>query len=196
MNTSAKDRDSSPLSDLSAAPEPVETNDSPEPSRRQSGRVRRKPDLFVSQTFSASRPKRKRAGKHQDDEDNASDGDGTGAEPQSEDDGSEDVDDEDEEADEEELKAKRRKARKPAADKKKAPKKPKGKPVAKKQKIGNGISTELALRPMVNGQRPQQKPKRVPVRQSELGVEDGLFGKSCRQPPFATRLYAFADSRV
>lgn len=179
MDTSAnnEDRGSSPLSELSAEPAPVETNDSPGPSRRQSGRVRRKPELFVSQTFSASRSKRKRTGQQQDDEDNASDGDGTPAEPQSEDEESEDGDGDDEEADEEEIKAKRRKARKPAAEKKKAPKKPKGKPVAKKQKIGNGISTELALRPMMNGQRPQQKPKRAPARQSELAVEDGLFGK-------------------
>ena len=169
MDASALDheRDSSPLSD-------VDKNvvNSQEPSKRQSGRVRRKPELFSSQSYSTA-TKRKRQSTHGEDDNDASDS--APEDDENEEDQDEDADMSEDEADEEELKERRRAQRK-AAKAKNQGKKAKGKHTAKKPKIANGGTTQLAFRPVVNGQR---KPKKVRGRASGLVTdEEGLFGMS------------------
>lgn len=167
---SNEDRGSSPLSELRS--EPKSNDASTGPSRRQSGRVKRKPALFSSQTFDSSHPKRKRISSGQDIEDDAS-----GSELDEElNEDEENMEDSDGEPDDEELRARRRAAKKSTARKKKEPRKAKGNHATKKQKIGNGVSTELALRPIVNGGKPKAKPKKARMRQSDIGEEDGLYG--------------------
>ncbi|KAK2742935.1 hypothetical protein FQN57_005065 [Myotisia sp. PD_48] len=170
------DRRSSSLS------EPLSEDENPDlaelggSSRRKSGRVRRKPDLFSSQSFHSSRPKRKRPSTGSGAEEDASNTDGH---EQADDDDDDDIDLSDGEPDEEELKARRRLSKKAASQKKKDSKKPKGKPTAKKQKITNGLSTELALRPVLNGKKSKapSKPKKARMRQSELDDEHGLYAE-------------------
>lgn len=162
MDASALDpeRDSSPLSDV----------DETIANKRQSGRVRRKPDLFSSQGYSTS-TKRKRPSTHGEDDEDASD---SAAEPENDDEDQEegDVDMSEDEADEEELKE-RRKAQRKAAKTKEKP--AKAQRAAKKPKIANGATAELAFRPVANGQRAKRKKPRA--RPSGLVTnEEGLFG--------------------
>lgn len=157
------ERDSSPLSDVDES-----ILNSQEPNKRQSGRVRRKPELFSSQSYSTA-TKRKRPSAHGEDDSDASDS----APDEDEDEDDQDEHADEDEADEEELKERRRAQRK-AAKTKNQGKKSKGKHTAKKPKIANGGTTQLAFRPVANGQR---KPKKVGARASGLVTdEEGLFG--------------------
>ncbi|KAL4787909.1 hypothetical protein BJX76DRAFT_317266 [Aspergillus varians] len=170
-----------------SSPQPGLTQDTPSPSgdRRKSSRATRRPALF-SQSYSdangatAGGAKRKRTTTGDENEneiENAEDA----SEPESE--GVE----EDDEPDEEELREQRRAARKASA--KKAPSGTKTKPKsqgprsAKKPKVtGNGIGSQLALRPAANGGKPASRPRRPKVRPSLAAGESGLyaevFGKS------------------
>ncbi|KAF3482258.1 nuclear cohesin complex subunit [Arthroderma uncinatum] len=176
----ADDRDSSPLSEAGSGLAGQEDNGL---SRRQSGRVRRKPEIFSSQTFNSSRPKRKRQSAANEDEDDALNDTSDQAREEDEEDDEQDgeTDASEGEADEEELRERRQGRNRAAAGKKQQnqSRKPKAKPAAKKQKIANGISTELALRPIMNGQKPkpQSRKKKPRMRQSELGDEDGLYAE-------------------
>ncbi|KAK2841609.1 hypothetical protein FQN49_006086 [Arthroderma sp. PD_2] len=171
------DRDSSPLSEVDSE---LAGQEDKGPSRRQSGRVRRKPEIFSSQTFNSSRPKRKRASAVNDNEDDASNNVSDQAQEEGEEDDVE-SDASEGEADDEELRERRLAKKRASAGKKrqKESKKPKAKPATKKQKIANGISTELVLRPVMNGQKPkpQSRKKKPRMRQSELGDEDGLYAE-------------------
>ncbi|KAL5337767.1 hypothetical protein BJX70DRAFT_399403 [Aspergillus crustosus] len=169
-----------------SSPQPGLTQDTPSPSgdRRKSGRTTRRPELF-SQSFSdpngtaAASVKRKRTttGDNNDDEiEDVQDA----SEPESD-------DEEDDEPDEEELREKRRAARKAPAKKPssgtKAKPRSKGSRSAKKPKVaGNGIPSQLALRPAANGAKPASRPRKPNVRPSLIAGESGLyaevFGKS------------------
>lgn len=81
-----------------------------------------------------------------------------------------------EEPDEEELKERRRAARRTSNQKSKSTKQPKTKRAAKKPKVTNGVATELALRPALNGDRPTTKSKKRRVRPSGFANEEGLYG--------------------
>lgn len=169
MEASALDheRDSSPLSDFDES-----ILNSQEPNKRQSGRVRRKPELFSSQSYSTA-TKRKRPSAHGEGDSDASDS--APEDNEDKDDQDEHADMSEDEADEEELKERRRAQRK-AAKTKNQGKKSKGKHTAKRPKIANGGTTRLAFRPVANGQR---KPKKVRARASGLVTdEEGLFGMS------------------
>ncbi|EFR02446.1 mitotic cohesin complex [Nannizzia gypsea CBS 118893] len=175
----SEDRDSSPLSEVGSEAAPKEDQG---PARRQSGRVRRKPEIFSSQTFNSSRPKRKRQSEGPDNEDDASNDESGDAQAEDEDDedGQDEESEESEgEPDDEELRARRQVKKRASAGKKQQSTKSKAKPATKKQKITNGISTELALRPIMNGQRPKppSKKKKPRMRQSELGDEEGLYAE-------------------
>lgn len=132
-------------------------------NRRRSGRAIQKPVLLnkdpnIPQVSTGNSGKRKRADPPAQDVVDSSDA-------ESEDDASDDESD----PDEEELKERRRKAPKP----KKAP----SKSVAKKPRTGPAITTNLAVRPAVNGTkkaaRPRQ-PRALPVRNAE-DKGTGLF---------------------
>ncbi|KAI1960370.1 cohesin complex subunit [Ophidiomyces ophidiicola] len=177
MEGSARDsdRDPSPLSDAPDEQGAEETN------RRQSRRVRRKPELYSSQTFTSSSTKRKRTGSRAgDDESGASD---TGA-ANSEESGDEDQEAEEsseEGPDEEEMK-RRRKLTKKASKKtvkdgvKKAPSK--AKRAAKKPKMANSIEAELAFRPLLNGgKKAPSRPRKPRVRPSGFAGEEGLYAE-------------------
>lgn len=157
----------SPLS----SPEPGLTDlDSPQASnRRKSGRVSRKPE-FLSQSYGA---KRKRGtARDEDEEDDADEHDASESEEIS-----------DDEPDEEELREKRRAARKASA--KKAPsstqtKKTKSQAAhaAKRPKVaGNGVPSQLAIRPAVNGKKSVSRPRKVKPRPSLAAGQSGLYGR-------------------
>ncbi|KAM5452384.1 cohesin complex subunit [Microsporum audouinii] len=174
-------RGSSPLSEVASE---VAVQEDRGPSRRQSGRVRRKPVIFSSQTFNSSRPKRKRRPAVNNNEDDASNDEADQAQGQEEGEGEEDDEEDEEEseesegdADDEELKARRKTKKRAASGKKPQSKKSKTKPAAKKQKTMNSI--ELALRPITNGQNPKppSRKKKPRMRQSELGDEEGLYAE-------------------
>ncbi|EEH07609.1 mitotic cohesin complex [Histoplasma capsulatum G186AR] len=201
MNASAQgdERDSSSLTD------PGENARSPRAdtsSRRKSGRAKRKPELFSSTAYTSSRPshggrttKRKRAAQQEDgdeDENDASDGGAEAVEEREEEEEEDEDEEEDEQEesesdvpDEEELMELRKAARKKAAAKKmkkaskesKEPRKPPTKRTAKKPKITNGLTTELTIRPAVNGNRPMSKFKKPRTRPSDFAEEDGLYAE-------------------
>ncbi|EGE82293.2 cohesin complex subunit SA-1/2 [Blastomyces gilchristii SLH14081] len=197
MEVSAQgdERDSSPLT------EPSESANSPPPnasSRRRSGRVKRKPEPFSFAAYSSSRPsqagrttKRKRTAQQEDgdkdeDDNDASDAEESGAEDGKEEEDEDDQDEsEDDAPDEEELKERRKAARKKAAAKKKnnaskgpkQSKKPGAKRKAKKPRITNGLTTELTIRPAVNGAQLVSRSKKPRARQSDFADEDGLYAE-------------------
>lgn len=176
LPTATDERDASPQSNIDE-----NIAGSQVPNNRQSGRARRKPELFSSQSHLGS-SKRKRTASGREDDSNASQseeaeaGDDDEGEP-SEEDEDEDEDDGEAEADEEELKERRRRQKQSANKKEKVGKQAKGKRAAKKPKVTNGISRELAIRPSVNGKRAPTKPKKSRARPSGLVTEEeGLFG--------------------
>ena len=133
-------------------------------NRRRSGRAIQKPVLLnkdpnIPQVTTANSGKRKRADPPAQDVVDSSD-------PESEDDASNDESD----PDEEELKERRRKAPRP----KKAP----GKSVAKKPRTGPALTTNLAVRPAVNGTKKAVRPKQT--RALPVGnAEDNGTGLFC-----------------
>ncbi|EEP75548.1 predicted protein [Uncinocarpus reesii 1704] len=153
--------------------------------RRQSRRMRRKPEFFSSQTFSSATTKRKRTSSRRDGEDDdASDSGDAGDDVNDEEveDAEEEEDDESEgEPDEEELRERRRSTKKAA--KRKQPKESnkgpsRAKRATKKPRIANGIETNLALRPLVNGEgRKPKKPRKPRVRPSGFAGEEGLYAE-------------------
>ncbi|EFE44963.1 hypothetical protein TRV_00214 [Trichophyton verrucosum HKI 0517] len=174
-----EERGSSPLSEVGSE---AALQEDQGPSRRQSGRVRRKPEIFSSQTFNSSRPKRKRQSEGHDNEDDASNDESDQAQQEDEVDEDEEDDESEEsegEADDEDFRARRQAKKRDPSSRKQQNKKSKAKPAAKKQKIMNGISTELALRPIMNGQKPKppSRKKKPRMRQSELGDEEGLYAE-------------------
>ncbi|KMU84363.1 hypothetical protein CIHG_02148 [Coccidioides immitis H538.4] len=129
--------------DSSALSEPTGASLAEETDRRQSGRVRRKPELFSSQTFTPGSTKRKRANSPREDDENDASDEGDAEEDPHEEVEDEEVDDESEgEPDEEELRERRRAAKKATKKRAKEGNK-KTKRAAKKPKIGNGVETEL-----------------------------------------------------
>ncbi|EER24495.1 conserved hypothetical protein [Coccidioides posadasii C735 delta SOWgp] len=168
----SKERDSSPLSEPTGASLAEDTN------RRQSGRVRRKPELFSSQTFTPGSTKRKRANSPREDDENDASDEGDAEEDHHEEVEDEEVDDESEgEPDEEELRERRRAAKKATKKRAKEGNK-KTKRAAKKPKIGNGVETELALRPFINGEaKKPKKPKKQHLRPSGFVGEEGLYAE-------------------
>lgn len=127
-------------------------------SRRKSGRIVQKPELYQPDSSTPARSngssKRKRAGEAIDDED--------------EDELEESEDDEqDSDPDEEELKERRRAAKvKPT----------KSKPAAKKPKPTVGKTIDLAMRPATNGVRKVTKGKKLRIIASaEEGVDHGAL---------------------
>ncbi|KAL1957373.1 hypothetical protein VTO42DRAFT_6053 [Malbranchea cinnamomea] len=161
-----------PERDSSQLPDAGESNG----NRRRSGRVRRKPEFFSSQTFSQRSTKRKRRSGHEE----ANDASDSAPEPDEDDEDldDEDVDDTEGEADEEELKERRRALRRAAKSKNKEDKKTRTKRAAKKPRVANGSTAELAFRPAVNGQGPPAKTKKSRARPSGLATdEEGLFAE-------------------
>lgn len=137
---------------------------SPASDRRKSGRVSKKPELF-SQEYKDAGSKRKRADGDDDDD--------------VEDVSASESDDATDEPDEEELREKRRAARKSSAKNQSSARgKPKSRPAhsAKKQRVGNGVRGQLALRPAANGKRTVSRPKKTKARPSLVAGETGLFG--------------------
>lgn len=134
-------------------------------SRRKSGRAKQKPVLLnkdpnITQV-SVSSGKRKRADTRVENVDESSDTEGQESSADESD------------PDEEELKEKRRKAQRS--------KKPSAKPAAKKPKItGPGITTNLAVRPAVNGVKKTAKPRQPRARPVKNVADDGtgLYGES------------------
>lgn len=148
---------------------------SPASDRRKSGRVSKKPELF-SQEFKDAGGKRKRTDGDNDNDDDDDEVD---------EDVSESSDDAaDDEPDEEELREKRRASRKSSAKKQSSTVKgkPKSRPThsAKKQRIGNGVGGQLALRPATNGKRIAPRAKKPKARPSLVAGETGLFGMCLR----------------
>lgn len=146
------------------------TQSSPTSDRRKSGRVSKKPELF-SQSYNDSRSKRKRA-----------DGEDGGEEEENISE-SESDDTADSEPDEEELREKKRAARRVSTKKQSSTAKGKSKSSAprssKKQKVGNGVGGQLALRPAANGKRTvSSRPRKPKVRPSLAAGETGLYGMS------------------
>lgn len=145
----------------------AQTQSSPASDRRKSGRVSKKPELF-SQSYNDTKSKRKRAEGEDDEEedDNVSE--------------SESDDTADSEPDEEELREKKRAARKTSTRKQSSTKTGKSKSSvprsSKKQKVGNGIRGQLALRPAANGKRTVSRPRKPKARPSLAAGETGLFG--------------------
>ena len=131
-------------------------------NRRKSGRARHKPVLLnkdpnIPQTTSSG-AKRKRADTFADDLVEPS-------EPDMDDESSPEESD----PDEEELREKRRKA-------KRAP----SKPAPKKPKAGPGLTTNLAVRPAINGLKRTVRPKQPRARPVKNATDDGtgLYGQS------------------
>ncbi|KAL4934841.1 hypothetical protein BDV06DRAFT_208186 [Aspergillus oleicola] len=167
-----------------SSPPPAPTQDTAPPSgdRRKSGRATRRPELF-SQSFSevngattGGGPKRKRTSAGDENEDEI-EGAEDASEPESEDD-----EEEDDEPDEEELREQRRAARKASAKKTssgtKVKSKSQGSRSAKKPKVaGNGIGSQLALRPATNGGKPASRLRRPKVRPSLAAGESGLYAE-------------------
>ena len=182
VSTERDVRSTSPLS------EPQENASSPlAGNRRKSGRATRKPELFsLSQATqdnagTGGRPKRKRVSTQQDEENDEEDEGEEEVDEDGQDASDSDEGESDGDPDEEELKEKKRKtARRTSSQKKKKPNektKSRGPRAAKKPKITNGMGTELAIRPAVNGKKVASKPKRSRARPILiLADEDGLFG--------------------
>ena len=132
-------------------------------NRRKSGRAIQKPVLLnrdpnISQVSSRNSGKRKRA-------DPPTQGVANSSDAESEDETSDDESD----PDEEELKERRRKA----ARSKKAP----SKSVAKKPRPGPALTTNLAVRPAVNGAKKVARPKKPRARPVQNAEKDdtGLY---------------------
>ena len=132
-------------------------------SRRKSGRVRQKPVLINKDPnipqISSSGAKRKRADTIAEEVEELSD---AGLDEESS--------PEESDPDDEELKEKRRKANKT----KKAP----NKPATKKPKAGPKLTTNLAVRPAVNGVKTTSRPKQHRARLLKNAADDGtgLYG--------------------
>ena len=128
-------------------------------NRRKSGRAIHKPVLLnkdpnIAQVSTGSSGKRKRADPLVQDLINSSDA-------ESEDEPSDDESD----PDEEELKERRRKASRS--------KKASSKSSTKKQRTGPALTTNLAVRPAVNGARKAAKPKQPRARPLQNGEDTG-----------------------
>lgn len=128
-------------------------------NRRKSGRATQKPVLLnkdpnISQISTGNSGKRKRADPPTHDVMDSNDA-------ESEDETSDDESD----PDEEELKERRRKAPRP----KKAP----SKSVAKKPRTGPALTTNLAVRPAVNGAKKAARPKQPRARPVKKAEENG-----------------------
>ncbi|KAL4871049.1 hypothetical protein BDV12DRAFT_36904 [Aspergillus spectabilis] len=165
-----------------SSPQPGLTQDTPSPSgdRRKSGRTTRRPELF-SQKYSdlngtaTGGAKRKRTTTGDENEDEIEEA-GDASEPESE-----EVE-EDDEPDEEELREKRRAARRASTKKQsagtKAKPRSKGSRSAKKPKVaGNGVGSQLVLRPAANGAKPPSRPRKPNVRPSLIAGESGLYAE-------------------
>ncbi len=133
-------------------------------NRRKSGRARQKPVLLnkdpnIPQISIGSGGKRKRADTRAEEVDELSDAD--------EEESSHDESD----PDEEELKEQRRKASRS--------KKASTKPTAKKPKTGPTLTTNLAVRPAVNGAKKVAKPKQPRARpvKKAANAGTGLYGQ-------------------
>ncbi|PGH13269.1 hypothetical protein AJ80_06379 [Polytolypa hystricis UAMH7299] len=162
-------------------PTPI-SGDEDSANRRRSGRAKRKPELYSTQDYNPNRAptKRKRALPQGESDDDASELDEDEGEGEIDAELEEEEDEEESsegEADEEELKERRRAARKAAGRKPKEQKNSKAKHTAKKAKISNGVPTELALRPAVNGERPKSKSKKPRPRPSGFTDEEGLYAE-------------------
>jgi cohesin complex subunit SA-1/2 len=167
---------SSPLSDADDG-----TAGSQDQGKRQSRRARRKPELFSSQSYSNPAKRKRTASRREGEEDDDDDAPESATEPENNEDEpqEDDTDNGEGEPDEEELKERKRAARRRSKAKTGESKKSKSRHAPKKPKIANGVTTELTLRPVANGQRPAAKKRKAPPRPSGLGTdEDGLFGKS------------------
>ncbi|KAL4912278.1 hypothetical protein BDW62DRAFT_26146 [Aspergillus aurantiobrunneus] len=164
-----------------SSPPPESTQGTPSASgdRRKSGRTTRRPELF-SQSYSevngaiAGGAKRKRTTTGDENEHEVEDADDA-SEPESEE------AHEDDEPDEEELREQRRAARKAFTKKTSGTKtKPKsqGSRSTKKPKVtGNGIGSQLALRPVANSKKPAPRPRKPKVRPSLTAGETGLYAE-------------------
>ena len=140
------------------------TGNNAAPNRRKSSRTKQKPVLLQEDPsllyVSNGSSKRKRA--------DTRGGDAASLQEDASDESSPEESDGD--PDEEELKEKRRRASRS--------KKISSKPVAKKAKITNALSTKLAVRPAMNGVKKAPKP-RQPRARSQNGASDigtGLYG--------------------
>lgn len=140
-------------------------------NRRKSGRIRQKPVLInkdpnIAQ-ISSSGAKRKRADTVREEAEELSDAD------QDEESSPDESD-----PDEEELKERRRKANRS----KRAP----TKPVTKKPKPGPGLTTNLVVRPAVNGVKKTSRPKQPRARPVKNAADNGtgLYGQSLMRTGF------------
>jgi cohesin complex subunit SA-1/2 len=170
---------SSPLSDVDD-----ETVGSQDQGKRQSRRARRKPELFSSQSYSNPAKRKRTPSRREGGEDDDDDAPESATEPENDEDEPQEDDSDDGEAEpeEEELKERKRAARRRSKGKAGESKKSKSRHAPKKPKIANGLTTELTLRPVTNGQRPAAKKRKAPPRPSGLGKdEEGLFGRSLAQ---------------
>ena len=134
-------------------------------NRRKSGRATQKPVLLnkdpnISQVSLGNNGKRKRADPPAQELFDSSDA-------ESDDETSDDESD----PDEEELKERRRKASRP----KKAP----SKSVAKKPRTGSAMTTNLAVRPAVNGAKKATRPKQARAHPAQ-NAEDNGTGLYCQ----------------
>ena len=132
-------------------------------NRRTSGRAKKNPVLLnkdpnIPQSTNSSGKRKRAESRVTDDEEEPSDTE-------------EDEDESD--PDEEELKEQRRKARS---------RKPASKPAAKKAKAGPGLTTNLAVRPAVNGTRKPAKPKQPRARAVKNRADDGTGLYGIRSP--------------
>lgn len=142
-------------------------------NRRKSGRARQKPVLLnkdpnIPQASNGSGGKRKRADTRMENVEEPSDADEESSHDESD-------------PDEEELKEQRRKAARA--------KKTSTKPTAKKPKTGPTLTTNLAVRPAVNGAKKPAKPKQSRARPAKKAEDagTGLYGLSClRAHPYIT----------
>ena len=140
-------------------------------NRRKSGRIRQKPVLInkdpnIAQ-ISSSGAKRKRADTVREEVEELSDAD-------QDDESSPDESD----PDEEELKERRRRANRT--------KKASTKPVTKKPKPGPGLTTNLVVRPAVNGVKKTSRPKQPRARPVRNAADNGigLYGQSRMRTKF------------
>ena len=129
-------------------------------NRRKSGRIRQKPVLINKDPniahISSSGAKRKRADTVREEVEELSD--------------DEESSPDESDPDEGELKERRRKANRS--------KRASTKPVTKKPKAGPGLTTNLVVRPAVNGVKKPSKPKQARARPVKNAADDGtgLYG--------------------
>ncbi|GAB1214698.1 hypothetical protein ATERTT37_003862 [Aspergillus terreus] len=151
-------------------PEATQDTIPPSTDRRKSGRMTRRPDLYSSSYGDATGSKRKRDPTNPDNDEDIDDDQDVSE--------SDSDDANDDEPDEEELRERKRAARKASRRTSGSKSKPKPRSAKKPKVAANGIGSQLAFRPAVNGKKSSRKHKvRPSLAAGETGLYAEVFGK-------------------